>query len=129
MGIPLWMNISHGAVHSPCWNLQGGYHLRAIYIPRCSDEDSAISGILHEDRGVSDLQLHTDLKKEFCLTQGLDEAWFGLDKVGIFLAFGKDSDLNLITPYFLCKVSKFWNRGTDLGGFCPLSITNRKEKG
>ena len=118
------MNISHGTIHSPCWNLQGGYHLRGIDISRGSDEDPAISGILQEDRGVSDLQFHTDLKKEVCLAQGLDETGFGLDEVGIFLAFGEDGNLHLVTPYFLCEVSKIRNRGTDLEGFCALSIGN-----
>src|SRR3990172_7364039 len=100
------MNISHGTIHYSCWHLQGGYHFRAIHIPRGSDEDPAISGILQEDRGVSNLQLHTDLKKELCLAQGLDETGFGLDEVRIFLTLGEDGYLNLVPPYLLCKIPK-----------------------
>ena len=62
------MNIAHGTIHKPCWNLQGDDRLGTINISRGSGQDPAISGILQEDRGVSDLQLHTDLKKEVCLT-------------------------------------------------------------
>ena len=90
------MDISHGTIHDSCRNLQRGDRFRAIYIPRGSDEDPAISGILQEDRGVSNLQLHTDLKKKVCLAQGLDEAGFGLDEVGIFLALGEDGNLHLV---------------------------------
>jgi hypothetical protein len=111
------MDIAHGAIHDPCWNLQGSDHLRTIDIPRGSEENPAISGILQEDRGVSDLQFHTDLKKEVCLTQCLDEAGFGLDEVRVFLVFGEHSDFHLFAPYFLRKVPQIWNRGTDLQGF------------
>jgi hypothetical protein len=110
------VNIAHGTIHNPCWNLHGGYYLRTVYIPQGPDEDPAISSILKEDRGVSDLQLHTDLKKEVCLTQCLDEAGFGLDEVGVFLAFGEHSHFHLITPYFPYNIPKIRNGGTDLEG-------------
>jgi hypothetical protein len=111
------MNIAHGTIHNPCWNLQGSDHLRTIDISRGSDEDPAIPGILQEHGGVSDLQLHTDLKKKVRLTQCLDEAGFGLDEMRVFLAFGEHSNLYLVTPYFLRKVPQIWNSGADLDGF------------
>jgi hypothetical protein len=104
MGIPHGMDITHRTIDWSSRNFHGGYHFGAIYVPQCSNENPVVSGILQEDRGVPDLQFHADLKKEVCLTQGLDEARFGLDEVGIFLAFGEHGDFNLVTPNFLCQV-------------------------
>ena len=123
------MDISHGTVHRPCWNLQGGYHLGAIYKSRGSNEDPAVSCILQEDGGVSNLQFHADLEKEVCLTQRLDETGFGLHEMRVFLTLGEDSDLNQVPPYFLGKISEVGNRSTDLKGFgIPLCKGTGGEK-